>query len=220
MLWRMVVLGDEVTLTDSGRIRVPSLVTGVVLVVTAIVLASLGWLLLSPGGSIAVPTLMVFAAGSAASITYWIVTGSGASAVALAAIAVAASIWTFAIALPLAVLLDPSADSQVHGAFAQLAASPRSQYGIPSHPCSVKREGSVGPLDAPYRICAVSSPEGHFVLVTALGRTARGLGFTDRGAATFLDECSRHLVGEWWMFTQRSGGTGGCPIGYQFHGGP
>jgi hypothetical protein len=216
---RVVVLADEVKLTHHGRLRVPRLITAGTLAVTAIVLAWLGWTLLSPGGSLVIPTLIVFGVGCAISITYWIVTGSGAAAVALIVITVAASVWTFAIALPVAVVLDPSADSQANAAFTQLAASPRSQYGIPMHPCSAKLAGSVGPLDAPYRICAVSSPEGHFVLFTALGQTARGLGFTDRGAATFPDECSRHLTGAWWMFTGTTSGTGDCPIGYQFHGG-
>jgi hypothetical protein len=78
----------------------------------------------------------------------------------------------------------------------------------------------VGPINAPYSRCAVSTPEGHFVLFTAVGHNG-GIGFTDRFAATFQDECTRHLTGKWWMFTSETKGTpGGCPIGYQFHVGP
>ena len=216
----MVALADEVKVAHGGRLRVPRWFTAGILFVTAIVLGSLGRVLLNPGGSLAIPTLIVLGVGGAIGITYWIVTGSGTTAVALAAITLAASVWTFAIALPVSVALDSSANSQAHAAFVQLASAPRSRYGIPVHPCSTKLEGSVGPLDAPYRVCAVSSPEGHFVLFTVIGQSARGLGITDRGAATFLDECSRHLIGEWWMFTGRTRGTGGCPFGYQFRGGP
>jgi len=195
------------------------LVTAATLVVTSLVLAWLGRDLLSPGGSLIIPTLIVFGIGCAIGITYWIVTGSRAAAVAFGAITVAASVWTFAVALPVTVVLDSGADAQADAAFARLAASPRSQYGIPVHPCSEKLAGSVGPLDAPYRVCAISTPEGHFVLFTARGQPTRGLSFTDRGASTFPDECSRHLVGEWWMFIGIAGGTDDCPIGYEFHGG-
>jgi len=216
----VVALADGVEVAHGGRLRVPRWITVGILVVTATVLGSLGWVLLSPGGSLAIPTLIVLGVGGAIGIIYWIVTGSGTTAVALAAVTLAASVWTFACALPVSVALDPSADAQAHAAFVQLASSPRSKYGIPVDPCSTKRDGSVGPLDAPYRVCAVSSPQGHFVLFTAIGQSPRGLGFTDIGAATFLDECSRHLIGEWWTFTASTGGLGGCPLGYQFHGGP
>ena len=216
----VVALADEVEVAHGGRLRVPRWLTAGILVVTTVALASLGWMFLSPGGSLAIPTLIVLGVGCAIGIIYWIVTGSGTTAVALAAITLAASVWTFAFALPVSVELDPSADAQAHAAFVQLASSPRSKHGIPVHPCSTKLEGNVGPLDAPYRVCAVSSPEGHFVLFTVIGQSARGLAFTDVGAATFLDQCSRHLIGEWWTFTGSTGGIGGCPFGYQFHGGP
>jgi hypothetical protein len=66
----------------------------------------------------------------------------------------------------------------------------------------------------------VSSWEGHIVLYFALGAVpVRGIGYTDVGAAAFPDECSRHLVGRWWMFVGDGGGGGPCPFGYRFHGG-
>jgi hypothetical protein len=65
----------------------------------------------------------------------------------------------------------------------------------------------------------VYTPEGHFVIYSPIGTRAQGLGYTDRGAETFLDECYRNLVGQWWMFVGDAA-SGGCPIGYQFHGGP
>ncbi len=216
----MVALADEVKLAQDGRLRVPRLVTATILVAIAIVLGYLGWVLPSPGGSLVFPTLIVFGSGCASGIVYWIITGGRATAVTVAAITVTASVWTFAYSLPTSVAWDSSATSQAQAALLQLSSSPRSHYGIPLHPCSTKLIGRVGPINAPYRECAVSTPEGHFVLFTVAGQNARGVGYTDRGAATFLDECSRHLTGEWWMFTRSTSGTGDCPIGYQFNGGP
>jgi len=57
-------------------------------------------------------------------------------------------------------------------------------------------------------------------MFTATGGPTLGLGYTNLGGAAFPDECSRHLTGEWWMFAGTTSGTGDCPIGYQFNGGP
>ena len=212
---QVVVLVDNVKLAPDGRLRVPRMVTAAILVMAAFGLGYLGWVLPSPGGSLALPTLIVFGIGFVVGIVCWIVTGSRATAVIVAAVTLAASLWTFDFSLPASVSWDPSATSQAQSALARLAASPRGQYGVPLHPCTTKLAGSVGPINAPYRECAVSTPEGQSVLFTVAGKTVRGLGYTDRAATSFPDECTRHLAGEWWMFTST---TGGCPIGYQFQG--
>ncbi len=216
---QVVVLVNEVKLADAGRLRLPVALTAAIVTLVAIVLGYLGWVLPSPGGSLVIPTLIVFGIGCVAGIACWIITGSRATAVAILGVTVLASVWTFSFSLPASVIWGSNATSQAHTALQQLASSPRNQYGVPLRPCSTRTTGSVGPIGAPYRQCAVSTPEGHFVIFTAAGRTGRGLGYTDIGAATFPDQCSRHLTGEWWMFTEDSSGTGGCPIGYQFHGG-
>lgn len=187
---------------------------------TAILLGALGWILPTAGDSLAVPTLIVFAIGCAIGVTFWFVSGTWASVVCVAAITAAASVWTFAFSLPTAMVLDSSATSQAQAALVQLASSPRGRYGMPLHPCITEGVGSVGPINAPYSRCAVSTPEGHFVTFAAVGHDG-GIGYTDRFRATFLDECTRHLTGRWWMFTAETKGTAGdCPIGYQFHDGP
>jgi len=190
--------------------------------VVAAVLGSLGWVLPRPGASLVVPTLVVLGIGCALAIPgviYWLVSGRGAIAIAIIATTLVASIWTFEFSLPAAVASDTSATAQAQAALVQLNSSPRGKYGIPLHPCSMKVVGSVGPIAAPYRQCAVSTPEGHFVLYTSGTQTSRGLGYTDIGASTFPDACSRHLIGRWWMFTGPKNGEGACPIGYSFHGG-
>jgi hypothetical protein len=167
-----------------------------------------------------IPTLIVFGIGCGFGVAFWFISGSWLSLVCVAAITVAASVWTFAFSLPAAMVLDSGSTSQAQSALVQLASSPKGRYGVPLRPCVTVVTGSVGPVTAPYQQCAVSTPVAHFVLFTAVGHDG-GIGFTDRAAATFLDECTRHLAGKWWMFTAETKGTaGGCPIGYQFHGGP
>jgi hypothetical protein len=214
----VVALIDKVKVAD-GRLHLPLALTAAIVMLVAIVLGYLGWVLPSPGGSLVVPTLIVFGIGCAAGIACWIIAGSWVTAVAVVGVTVLASVWTFSFSLPASVAWDSNATSQAQTALQQLASSPRNQYGVPLRPCSTRTTGSVGPIGAPYRQCSVSTPEGHFVIFTAGGLTGRGLGYTDVGAATFPDQCSRHLTGEWWMFTRDSSGTSGCPIGYQFHGG-
>lgn len=216
----MVLLAPQVTLDRDEPQQLPVVVTGAVLFVTAILLSVLGWVLPTAGGSLVIPTLIVFAIGCAIGIAFWFISGTWASLLCLAAITAAASVWTFAYSLPTAMVLDSNATSQAQAALVQLASSPRGRYGIPLHPCVTEEVGSVGPINAPYGRCAVSTPEGHFVTFTAAGHDG-GIGYTDRFAATFPDECTRHLTGKWWMFTAETKGTaGGCPIGYQFQDGP
>lgn len=94
---------------------------------------------------------------------------------------------------------------------------------VPVRPCSVVTSGNIGPLDAPYKVCATSTPEGHFVNFTALGHSPEyGISFTEAGTATFLDECYRHLLGKWWEFRSAdlSNPAAPCPSDWRFHGGP
>lgn len=65
---------------------------------------------------------------------------------------------------------------------------------------------------------------GHAVTFVASSPNApSGLVYTDRPSAFFADECERHLVGKWWMFTSSTdsnGDPGTCYFGYRFHGAP
>lgn len=74
-------------------------------------------------------------------------------------------------------------------------------------------------MEAPYRLCALSTREGSGVSFTATGGQVRGLADTTLGGAMFPDECARQLTERWWMFTGTTSGTGDCPIGYRFYGG-
>lgn len=94
---------------------------------------------------------------------------------------------------------------------------------VPAHPCRSVRFGSIGPLSAPYKICATSTAEGHFVNFIAIGKSPeQGISYTDRGPETFLDECYMHLTGKWWAFraADLSNPVAPCSGPWQFHGGP
>jgi len=210
----------------------PRRATGVAVgaaILVGLVLGYLGWSLPVLGGSLVIPTLIVFAIGA--------VIAAGASILLLArpyrrdlrvftlavvAFTLVASVWTFQFSLAASVAWDSGATHQAQLALAQVSRGPKNANGVPLNPCLNISTGSIGPLNSPYRECAISTREGHFVLFSAIGVTPfRGLGYTDVGAATFPDECSKHLIGEWWMFVAfPNKGLGPCPIGYQAHGGP
>jgi hypothetical protein len=94
---------------------------------------------------------------------------------------------------------------------------------FPSHSCSDVRSGAVGPLRAPYKVCAISTAEGHIVLYIAMsGSTMHGISFTDRGSGTFLDQCYKHLTGQWWAWqaANLNEPASPCTGAWHFHGGP
>jgi hypothetical protein len=200
-------------------------------VVVGIALGALGTALVIPGQSLAVPTAKVAAVGGGIVLVSWVVASFRARrqagwifAVGTAVVTVLACLWTFEFALPAAIEWS-NATAQAQEAFNRLERSPLNVHGtVPPRPCGVHTTGSVGPLVAPYKECAVWTPVGHAVTFVADSPNApEGLVYTDRPAAFFADQCARHLVGNWWMFapsTDSNGDPGSCYFGYQFHGGP
>jgi hypothetical protein len=190
-------------------------------------LGVLGMVLLTPGGSLLGPALEVLGVGLAIAIS----TGLAIAvpirsrlhrllpfSFMVGILTVAAATWTFEFSLPASVEWSNATSTAQH-IFAVLTHGANPKV-VPAHPCTTVQRGSVGPLRAPYRECPVWTPEGHFIVFSALTATPeQGIAFTNTGAATFPDECSRHLIGQWWMFTEENDGLGDCPIGYTFHGG-
>jgi hypothetical protein len=91
------------------------------------------------------------------------------------------------------------------------------------HSCSDVTSGAIGPLQAPYRVCTISTAEGHIVSYGAMtGSTRHGISFTDRGSETFLDECYEHLTGQWWAWQAANlqNPARPCTGAWHFHGGP
>ena len=200
-------------------------------VIIGIGLGALGGMLVRPGQSLAVPTAIVAAVGGGIMLVAWVVASFRAGrqagwifAVGTAVVTALACLWTFEFALPASVEWS-NATAQAQAAFSRLQHSPENFHGnVPPQPCIVHATGSVGPLSAPYKECAVWTPVGHAVTFIASNPNASGgLVYTDRPSAFFADECERHLVGRWWMFapsTDSNGDPGSCYFGYRFHGGP
>jgi hypothetical protein len=221
---------DAPTESDAVSSSRPDVLATVAVIVVALVLGYLGWILPIPGGSLVVPALIVLGVGAGVALVGWVAASfrplqrwRWIFAVGAGVVAVLASLWTFAFSLPASLAWDSNATAQAEAALASLRVSAHGGVA-PLQPCTLHGSGSVGPLDAPYVECAIWTPEGHFVTFRASGsEPARGIGFTDAGARTFPDECTRHLFGEWWMFTgsaDTDGDPGTCPIGYQFQGAP
>lgn len=223
---------EEHTETKAVSSRRPDLLGAGAVIVAALVLGYLGWILPVPGGSLVVPALIVLGIGAGVGLVGWVAASfrplqscRWTFAVGVGVVAVLASVWTFAFSLPASLTWDSDATAQARAALASLQPSALAHGGVaPLQPCTLHANGSIGPLDAPYLECAIWTPEGHFVTFRASGSgPARGIGFTDAGARTFPDACTRHLFGEWWMFTESAdtdGDPGSCPIGYQFQGAP
>ena len=223
---------EECTETKAVSSRRQAVLASVAVIVVALVLGYLGWILPVPGGSLVVPALIVLGVGVGVALVGWVAASfrplqawRWIFAVGVGVVAVLASVWTFSFSLPASLAWDSGATAQAQAALASLQPSARAHGGVaPLQPCTFHGTGRIGPLDAPYLECAIWTPEGHFVTFKASGSgPARGIGFTDAGARTFPDACTRHLFGEWWMFTESAdtdGDPGSCPIGYQFQGAP
>jgi hypothetical protein len=187
------------------------------------VLGYLGWILPSYGGSLVLPTLSVFATGAIIAVGFWVLASFLPQrrslwlvSVGIGVLTAVASVWTFWFSLPASLTWHSDATQQAQRVLTGLRGE--AIHGVVAHePCADVAHGSIGSLRSPYRRCAVYTNQGHFVEYTPATSTSRGIEYTDRGAATFPDACSRHLVGKWWMFVVP--GTGGCPFGYQFQGG-
>lgn len=199
-------------------------------VVIGIALGVLGTMLVTPGQSLAVPTAIVGAVGGGIVLASWVVASFRARrqagwilAVGAAVVTVLACLWTFEFALPTAIEWS-NATEHAQDTFNKLHHSSQNSHGtLPPQPCILHDSGAVGPLSAPYKECAIWSPEGHaLTFVSSSPSNSGGLVHTDRPSAFFADECERHLTGNWWMFapsTVSNGDPGSCYYGYQFHGG-
>jgi hypothetical protein len=194
-------------------------------------LGALGSMLVTPGQSLAVPTAIVAAVGGGIVLVAWVVTSFRAGrqagwifAVGTAVVTVLGCLWTFQFALAASIEWS-DATAQAQAVLSRLQHSPEYFHGtVPPQPCTVHATGSVGPLSAPYKECAVWTPAGRAVTFIASSPNASGgLVYTDRPSAFFADECERHLIGMWSMFTpstDSNGDPGSCYLGYRFHGGP
>lgn len=132
-------------------------------------------------------------------------------AVTVAVLSLMAGVFTFEFAGDVSLLLDSSATAQAQTALAAVQSGTR-QSGLAG--CSTLSSGSVGPLQAPYRVCAFLEPRSDsFVEFLAPTSASRGILYSEATTPTFLDGCSRHLEDQWWAFVIIGNGQS-CPYGY------
>jgi hypothetical protein len=197
------------------------------LFVVTLLLGYLGWILPSVGGSVIVPTGIVFGIGLCAVVIGCILAAYRPQwkLFAIGAIVgtILASVWTFQFSLAMQVEFS-RATTQANAALSALEHSPSDHHGtVPLSRCTLHSTGSVGPMPAPYLECPIFTPEGHIVTFKRLGNQPGALVYVqDLGFSVnaFPDQCVRPLIGGWSMTTDPQTDTGStCPIGYQDSGG-
>lgn len=211
-----------------------SLVTPTALALAlGVALGAVGWKLQEPGGQVVVETLIVAGIGLGTAGVAWIVAcftpsrrGLWVFAILSALTSLAAGFWTFEFAMSASLVWTSATTRAAHDALARAERGPRGRLaGLSAHPCSTIQSGNIGPLRAPYRICADPPTHGKYVVsfFVVTRRSPGVLAFPNRGlvftnvSEPAPDACARHLVGTWWTFVGSP--TGDCPLGYQFHPG-
>jgi len=107
--------------------------------------------------------------------------------------------WAWAFAMPAAMAWDSGATPN---ALAAMRDAPEGKTG-----CVQVSSGSVGPLSAPYQRCASTYGVEYYASASDPG-TAGGLLF-QQGTTLPPDQCLRHLVGNWYAFTEDPAGATG-----------
>jgi hypothetical protein len=126
------------------------------------------------------------------------------------ALGAASLLWTYFGVLPASVGFDSAGASVARHEVVQT-----------SQGCQLEKQGSIGMLQAPYKICTEVIPRSSMVEFATLGLN-QGYAYVSGAISEgwFSDECARHLTGHWWAFaTDQLAPVTGCPFGYTFHGG-
>lgn len=122
----------------------------------------------------------------------------------------ASILWTYFGVLPASVRFDSAGASVARHEIAEMAKG-----------CRLVKQGSIGMLRAPYKICAHVIPRSSMVEFATLGLD-RGYAYVSGAISEgwFADECARHLTGPWWAFaSDQQAPITGCPFGYSFQPG-
>ena len=211
-VWALPAL-PPVERMDASKNRTERRLMIAAIALVPLLLGYLGWILPSVGGSVVIPTLIVFGIGLLIVIIGCAVAMDRPRwkpfAIGAVIATVLASIWTFQFSLALQIQFS-NATAQAKAA---LQRSYSSQDGIPV--CTVQASGSLGPLSAPYRECV----SGQMVTFNPVGNQTARLIYADNGSVDLQDACVRPLMGGWTMFTALSDAAA-CPNGYKFIPGP
>jgi hypothetical protein len=175
------------------------------------------WLIVKPGESLLWPMavdVIIFAFFGALCRLVLALRGARFGRIGLSSIflglGAASLLWTYFGVLPASVGFDSAGASVARHEIAQMTQG-----------CRLVKQGSIGMLQAPYKICTEVIPRSSRVEFATLGLN-RGYAYVSGaiGEGWFSDECARHLIGHWWAFaSDQQAPVTGCPFGYSFHGG-
>jgi hypothetical protein len=132
---------------------------------------------------------------------------------------VASLLWTYFGVLPASVAIGSAGANVARHEVAEAAQVVDRQHSYAR--CRLEKHGSIGMLQAPYKICTDVIPKSSMVEFATLGLN-RGYAYVSGaiGEGWFSDECARHLTGHWWAFaTDQQAPITGCPFGYSFRDG-
>lgn len=188
----------------------------VVAILIGIAIGYLAYVIESPGTSLAGPCLLVLLLVGVATIAGWWWSRKRNRSVAwlfaaaMCVVGVLVVWWAWAYAMPASMAWDSSANANALTALRGIE---------PEHSvCEEVSSGSIGPLGAPYERCAIVGVPGATVTYysgSAASSPARGLIFFEGSRIAGTDQFVRHLVGDWYAFSQDPTGI----LGYSFTGG-
>ena len=208
----------EEDMTRPGKRRTPHRILPIVATLClCLVAGACSWLIVKPGESLLGPMVIDVVIFVFAGALYRLVSAFrqirfgriGLSSIFLGFGAISL-LWTYFGVLPASVSIDSTGSNIARHEVAQLAQG-----------CQLVKRGSIGALQAPYKICTEVIQGSSRVEFASLDLN-RGYAYVSGaiGEGWFPDECSRHLTGHWWAFaTDLQAPVTGCPFGYTFHSG-
>jgi hypothetical protein len=132
---------------------------------------------------------------------------------------IASLLWTYFGVLAASVGFDSAGASVARHEVAQAARVVERHHSYAR--CRSVKQGSIGMIQAPYKICTYVIPRSSMVEFATLSFN-RGYAYVSGaiGEGWFSDECTRHLTGHWWAFARdQQAPVTGCPFGYLFQPG-
>jgi hypothetical protein len=213
--------------TRPGKPQVPRQILPIVATISVSLIAgACSWLIVKPGASLLWPMaadVIIFAFFGASCRLVSALHGTQFGRIGLTSIflglGAVSLLWTYFGVLPASVGFDSAGANVARHEVAQAAQVVDRQHSYAR--CQLVKHGSIGMLQAPYKICTQVIPRSSMVEFATLGLN-RGYAYISGaiGEGWFSDECARHLTGHWWAFaTDQQAPITGCPFGYSYRDG-
>ncbi len=213
--------------TRPGERQTPRQILPIVATIGVCLIAgACSWLIVKPGESLLWPMavdVIIFAFFGALCRLVSALRGTRFGRVGLSSIflglGAASLLWTYFGVLPASVGFNSAGASVARHEVAQAARVVERHHSYAR--CRSVKQGSIGMLQAPYKICTHVIPRSSMVEFSTLSLN-RGYAYVSGtiGEGWFSDECARHLTGHWWAFaSDQQAPVTGCPFGYSYRPG-